>query len=286
MSFDFTTPKYLVPAQRKNKQHKPSAQRKGKGKKGTGRGKGGGSDLLSFATGVSVPMRPLFPMRSKVLRLNYQENVSVTTGASSVGNYVFAANGLYDPNITGTGHQPLGFDQMMLVYNHYCVVRSRIIVTARNASSTLGAYIAVSQHAGTTPLTVDSRLIESGLIKYSYLSPKSSMGYTKILSERMDIAKFTGVDDALDVIELRGSVGANPAEGQYFDISAWNPDDATQVPIYLEVLIEFDAIFTEPQEITQSLTRPIPQSMGSTLVDRSLRFCKSARSTDDPARRA
>lgn len=277
MYFDLNMAKYLVPAQRKNKLRKASGKTKAKGKKGTG---GGGANLLSFATGVSVPMRPLFPMRSKVLRLNYQENVSVTTGASSVGNYVFAANGLYDPNVTGTGHQPLGFDQMMLIYNHYCVVRSRIIVTARNASSTLGAYIAVSKHAGSTPLTVDSRLIESGMIKYSYLAPKSNNGFTKILSEQMDIARFTGVDDVLDVTELRGSIGSNPAEGQYFDVSAWNPDDATQVPIYLEVLIEFDAIFTEPQEITQSLTRPIPQSRES-LVDRSLRFSKSARPTGD-----
>lgn len=217
----------------------------------------GGSSLIPGYSGISVPVRPLFPLRSKVLRLNYYENVSVTTGASSVGNYVFAANGLYDPNITGTGHQPMGFDQMMLIYNHYTVTRSRILVTARNASTTLGCYVAVSKHAGSSPLTVDSRLIEAGLVKYKYLAPKPNTGYHEILSESMVIGPFTGVRDVMDVTELRGSVGSNPAEIQYYDISAWNPDDATQVPIYLEVLIEFDAIFSEPQEMTQSVSVPL-----------------------------
>ena len=33
-----------------------------------------------------------------------------------------------DPNHTGVGHQPLYFDQLMTIYNHYIVIGAKITV--------------------------------------------------------------------------------------------------------------------------------------------------------------
>lgn len=61
--------------------------------------------------------------------LVYNERVTFDNTGGSNGQYQFSANGLYDPNITGTGHQPLYFDQFMAIYDHYTVLGSKCTAT-------------------------------------------------------------------------------------------------------------------------------------------------------------
>lgn len=50
-----------------------------------------------------------------------QTSVSLTSGA---GQYVYSCNGMYDPDITGVGNQPLYFDQLASIYDHFVVTKS------------------------------------------------------------------------------------------------------------------------------------------------------------------
>lgn len=45
-----------------------------------------------------------------------------TLGSLGDGTYRFNLNNLYDPNRTGVGHQPYGFDQLVPIYNRYRVI--------------------------------------------------------------------------------------------------------------------------------------------------------------------
>ena len=58
--------------------------------------------------------------------LLYSDQITLNPAAGTVSKHVFSANGLFDPNITGVGHQPRGFDQYMALYNHYTVIGARI----------------------------------------------------------------------------------------------------------------------------------------------------------------
>jgi hypothetical protein len=52
------------------------------------------------------------------------------TVATTVGaQHVFKANGMFDPDTTGSGHQPYGFDQMLNIYQRYCVLRTKYRVS-------------------------------------------------------------------------------------------------------------------------------------------------------------
>lgn len=68
-----------------------------------------------------------FPAK-QVARMRYSESIAITptTGAADV--YTFAANGIYDPNVTGTGHQPYGHDTYANIYNTYRVIKSTCVV--------------------------------------------------------------------------------------------------------------------------------------------------------------
>lgn len=53
-------------------------------------------------------------------------------GVTASNTYQFSANGMYDPDITSTGHQPMYFDNYASVYQRYHVKYSTISVTVVN----------------------------------------------------------------------------------------------------------------------------------------------------------
>jgi hypothetical protein len=172
-----------------------------------------------------------------------------------MATYVFSANGLFDPDITGTGHQPMGFDQLMLSYNHYTVTRARLVVTFHNLAATT-PNVSVKVDGGSTPITVPDQLVEWGLLNRTSLERVAVAGSVKTLECKVVIGRFEGVDDPLDVIDLRGSVAANPAEQTYFHIQTWDPNSVTTSTI-IDVQIDYVATFTEPRVLTESLAKQL-----------------------------
>ena len=69
-----------------------------------------------------------FPIRM-VATLRYCETISVTNSLTTISNFNIACNSIYDPNLSGTGHQPYGHDTYANIYNQYTVLRSRIKVS-------------------------------------------------------------------------------------------------------------------------------------------------------------
>jgi hypothetical protein len=164
---------------------------------------------------------------------------------------VFSANGLFDPDITSTGHQPMAFDQMMVWYNHYYVVNSKITVTLKNTLSIV-SQACLRLDAAATPITVPDQIIEQGLLVTEPLEVKGSYGANKTLVLDCNIRKVQGVNDVLDVTELSGTAAANPAEQTYFHIQLWDNAAGTGSANF-DVMIEYDVWFCEPRTLTESL---------------------------------
>lgn len=64
------------------------------------------------------------------LKLTYRDNGFTALTALGQTFRVFRGNGPYDPDYTGVGVQPYGFDEMSALYNNYIVKGSKIKVTA------------------------------------------------------------------------------------------------------------------------------------------------------------
>lgn len=224
-------------------------QRRAAGQRG-----GLGSRIPSHpGNAVADPRIPGFAKYSYRTKITYYEVVSITTGVSAAGNYVFSANGCYDPNITGTGHQPMTFDQMMLSFDHYVVKNAVCTVTFRNSSTTLPLVVALSLNSGSTPITDYTRLAENGTIVRERMPQYPYTGSTATLKYAMNMAKFSGVPNVRDNPDLAGTAAANPAEQSYFHLSGWNPETADQVTFSGEVFIEYDVVFFEPRKNSSSL---------------------------------
>lgn len=205
-----------------------------------------------------VRMTPLFPTRFKQT-LTYCENgLTAVSGAGGISSsYFFAANGLYDPNISGTGHQPLGFDQMMLMYNHYTVFSSKISVRFMNdsgASVTGGCGIYLSPD--TTNINTISQLLENGLITWTTLTPIGIYGSHTTLNLDCDVASYFGRNankrELAEDTDLYGTAAANPNDIVYFGIVSFDAIGGNVVTLAIIVEIVYEVIFWEPRKLAQS----------------------------------
>jgi len=192
-------------------------------------------------------------------KLTYSDDFGLSTGAGSCGTYVFSANGCYDPNITGTGHQPMGFDQMMLSFEHYTVLGATIALTIRSTDTDDGQWASISLNAGTTAVTDHNVLCENGEIVREKLGFSTLPNSIKTLVHKVDIRKFESVPSVLSDPYLQGTIAANPVEQVYFHISTWNAENANVAGSTSSVFIEYDVMFTEPRKNSASLQAKISQ---------------------------
>lgn len=199
---------------------------------------------------------PLFPARYRCM-LRYTDEFQITSTSGAVGSYIFSANGLFDPNITSTGHQPAGFDQMMVSYEHYTVLRSRAVVTFQNGTAAVLPQVALSHRAANSAVTTWGQVLEDGLVKFTKLYGFNVKGSMQTMNLSADIAKFGGVDDLLDNPYYRGDIAANPTEQSYYHVQAVDNTLGSTCTVYCTIVIEYDAVFKEPRTLTQSLQRDL-----------------------------
>jgi len=161
---------------------------------------------------------------------------------------------MYDPNITGVGHQPMSFDQLMLMYEHYTVIGGKITVDFCSQSATEQGFVGIGLFPDSSVETVATKLLENGMLRYSYLAEANGDSKSHVqLTLPFNIAKLNGVSrpiigDAL----YRGDVAANPTEQTYLHMFAYNTATINTLNVQVNVLIEFDAVFTEPRKLAQS----------------------------------
>lgn len=96
-----------------------------------------------MVTTPSPLLSSIFPDEYRV-PMKYVEQLLFVGGSSGLlgTEYVFNMNSLFDPNQTGTGHQPYGFDQLTPWFNTYCVEDVELVLTCV-APSSASTYVAM-----------------------------------------------------------------------------------------------------------------------------------------------
>jgi hypothetical protein len=179
-----------------------------------------------------------FPLKLRTT-LKYVDTISLTISAGTVSTRQFSCNGLWDPDITGTGHQPCYFDNLGAIYDHYTVMSSRIKFTLLALTgSGLVASLYVEDDTSTTSFVPQSAEQGTGISLMQVLTTPA-----KSFSLTWDAKQYFG-GDILDNDNLQGTVTGNPAEQSYFTLSV---SDLTGIAwsYYFTVEIEYDAIWDE-----------------------------------------
>lgn len=196
--------------------------------------------------GMAIRSMPLFGQRTR-RTLSYVSNfIGISSGAATAGAYVFSANGLFDPDITSTGTQPMGFDQMMGFFNHYTVLSSKCSVVYSSATAA-NPVVALAVSGTNTPLTSIEQICEQGKVDWCWLTGTGVANSKACLNAVVDCRKFQGLVNILDDPNMRGDVASNPTEQIYFILYVWYPVDTSVVSAGASVRIEYDVMFHEPR---------------------------------------
>jgi len=242
-------PTFQAPTKHFTKTHKSKA--KGRGK----RRNRGPTHSQSTPSSIALYTTPLFPASKRVHgQLYYSVQQTLSSVAGLANTKYFWANSLFDPDATGVGHQPMGFDTMMTYYEHYCVVGSSITVTFDNGHSN-AVRCGILLSPDTSNSGDPSVLWENGLIKTVILQPKASSAQAKVLTLSCDVKKYFGRGsdrDMLDDDKLCGDAASSPTEGVYFAVTTWGAFDAVNYSVAFDVQMSFDTIYFEPRKVAIS----------------------------------
>lgn len=198
-----------------------------------------------------------FPM-STDLKFTYYDQISLDATSGTPAQYLYSANGMFDPDITSTGHQPLGFDQWLgLFYNAFCVYKSEITVTfmSQAADATGQATCLVGLVADSSVATVVTTIAEQPTyVRKELGSVGSGKDVIKIV-KKCDVAQFFGLGRKALYADSthRGTAAANPADTVLYNIVV-SANNSTINPANVVILVEvcFWAHLTERKQLAAS----------------------------------
>lgn len=201
--------------------------------------------------------RSLAP-RSMKIKLRYTEYIALNPSSGSMTAHRFRANGMHDPNAETGGHQPLGFDQYMALYDHFTVIGSRITVVASVATVSTGitipSIIGINKNDDTNIIeSTPQALTETPSSVWDILSTGEGSHTNSTLSMTYSAVKDQGVVNPLDNPELKGTASSDPTEQTYFHVFYQSMNDTGDMPALSAIVkIDYIAILTEPKDLARS----------------------------------
>lgn len=194
------------------------------------------------------------PMAQRqIVKMRYSEDINLTA-STALQAYDFRANSIYDPNLTGVGHQPLGHDQWNNFYDHYCVLGAKITVRMfhTNNTNTDTVFFSLAMQDTNNSMANQTQIREQPRCKWTQVSPPSAGQSQKILSEKFSSKRFFGAKSVITWDKLSASFGSNPTEDALFRIFYQNSTSVNNVGVAINVTIDYIVLLSEPKVLTQS----------------------------------
>jgi len=174
----------------------------------------------------------------------YVDNFTLVSTLGSIGTQVYRLNGMYDPDYSNTGHQPMFFDQMTPLYEHYTVIASKITIwLTPSTASTVPCQVAMFQNSANGATFSSMKDIAE---QYRCKMAQTTMGDTRPVKLSLGFsAKKTFGGSVLGNTDLQGTATADPAEISYGYIALKSNDNATTATFYIRAKIDFIAVWNE-----------------------------------------
>lgn len=191
--------------------------------------------------------------KQALVSFRYCDTVAIDASTGVTATHVFRANSLFDPDFTGLGHQPLGFDQWSVFYDEYCVLGAKINVMPVNTQTVVPIQFGIILRQGAIAGSVDPNLLkEQGSSTWAYAGNMNNMRQ-RSLTKKISVAKFTGFKSPNNESSCRASMSANPSTDVYFQLWCSSANQtADPASVKFNVTIDFISLLSMPKKLAQS----------------------------------
>lgn len=188
---------------------------------------------------------------SMYVKLTYVERFDLNT-AAALQQVIMRGNSAYDPNQTGSGHQPLFFDQYAGVYNRYRVHASSIKIDVINHSAVAGLYYTVTPATDPNTFTSISEIYEqnrSSAPKYVPIAARIASRIKRYSTTRKvcGLTKTQIYDDT-----FAAAVTTDPGNVWFWNIFFESDDLITPIDGYMTLKMVYYVSFFDRRMVAQS----------------------------------
>lgn len=199
-----------------------------------------------------------FPKR-KLVKLRYVQEAQIDAPAGGVAYHTISANGIYDPDTTGVGHQPMNFDTWMTLYDHYVVLGSKIKV--EQVSSAVGE-TAVPSYFGI--LKSDSGSRSGSMVPYQLMEQRgfrrgripaissfksSTANGLPVCTATYSAKKWFGLTKKAvnSNDKIQGTGATNPTDGSYYEICCASINANNPAGFNFLITVDYTVLLSEPK---------------------------------------
>lgn len=214
------------------------------------RGRGGSTVHTGHRSTFPDGRKPGFPSE-RVVTLPYVDSGQFSSGTTTVSKNQFRMNSVFDPDYTATGHQPYGFDQWKVLYNHYVVeaCTAEVVLTTTATGTVAPVLFGMYVSDDFTVQNQSYQLIEAGSA-WDMSSIRSSG--PKTLKVHLDVSKFLNRRNLAADPDLRTSTSTNPIEQIYLTLWTQSTDLTNAMATSYNLTLNFRVRFMEPIDVTES----------------------------------
>lgn len=188
--------------------------------------------------------------KSAVVTHKFRDIVPLSVASGGVTGLQVICNGMFQPYVGGGGHQPMYFDQMAALYDHFTVIGSKIRWKLSPATTNANAaYVAcfINDDGTITPPSISSYAEQtSGRIRQM---PPLTVRPTTLTQKWSAKKYFPG--STMANFSLRGDATANPVEQSVFTMGVAITGAGT-MNYTVEVEVEYIAVWTELKDLGPS----------------------------------
>lgn len=206
---------------------------------------------------------------SKMIKLRYCLGATLNPGSGETSMLSIKANDLYAPG-GGTGaHQPMGFDQIMSLYESFCVVGSKIHVAFIANSATDASVVGIATRNSTevesvqdnTGTATNEGVLERNHTVWKYMGATDNGASPAQVRSKFSTKKFFSVPSINSQpnnafsntnMSLWGSATASPTILGFYNIFCAPFSDTVDTSFRIRVTIEYAAVFKGRKLLGQS----------------------------------
>ncbi len=203
--------------------------------------------------------RNLLTSKSAIVKHRYVSTHALNAPLNSVDYIVLRGNSMFLPTVApATGHQPMGFDQMSLLFNTYQVISCTVKATFWTGESTQTSPVVVGLKASRDVSIVALNgewIMESRWAPFKLL-PINKLGatvQTRTVSMTRKTKNMLDLADLKDNQHTKAAITASPTSLWYIHAFATGSSSlADPPPLDVMLELEYTARWTDPVQHNQS----------------------------------